>query len=355
MIRARALWSSIFILTFAFPLTSAGDRYALAAFASQTPAAKPETKPENKPETRPEEKSDKKLAGRITVATNVTLRSLPSTTSAAVAQLALGTEVTDSGPAGLDRTWVRVKLNDGREGWLRGNLTHTLDPAWRWPTYDRIIAERLSRKGDGFAAQAELVSFIERIAPEYTDPEGRARIDLARLRAMQATLGATPFDAGRREPYAAWIAARKADLTYDEPGGRWILSAAPIWDLQTKHANTASADDIAWFAVTNGLPGECEGYLPCYLRWRNRLQGEYLRRQPNGTRAEQAIALVKSTLDTLSGPAGPHATYEFEKTRDCRDLTASIDALVGAIKTTRAPSRDAAIASLNSLRKVCGG
>ena len=339
MIRSLAAWLCGFVLAFTLVLVPASGWNSAAVFALQSAAAKPEGGP----------------GGRITVAANVTLRALPSTTAAPVAQLPLGTLLTDSGPAGLDRTWVRVKLTDGREGWLRGNLTHSLNHAWKWPTYDRIIAERLARKGDGFAAQAELVAFIDRVAPEYTDPDGRARIDLAHLRAVQATLGSMPFDAGRREPYAAWIAARKSELTYDAPAGRWILSSAPIWELQTKHANTALADDIAWFAVTNGLPGECEGYLPCYLRWRNRLQGEYLRRQPNGQHAEEAIGLVKTTVDTLSAPSKPHETYDFERTRDCRDVTASIDALVAAIKNTKTPNRDAAITSLTGLRKVCGG
>jgi len=348
MIRSRLAWLTAFVLTFFFVLTPVGSPRTPAAYAFQVPAASAPSASAS-PATMPAVKA---AAGRITVATNVTLRALPSTTAAAVAQLPLGTELVDAGLSDLDRTWVRVKTTDGREGWLRANLTKTIDAAWRWPTFDRIIAERLGRKGDGFAAQAELVAFIERVSPEYTDPEGRARIDLARVRAIQAALGSMPYDAGRREPYAAWINARKSDVTYDAPAGRWILSSAPIWELQTKHANTASAEDIAWFAVTNGLPGECEGYLSCYLRWRNRLQGEYLRRQPNGRHAEEAIGLVKETADLLTPT---QKVYEFDRSRDCRDVTASLDALVGAIKNTRAANRDAALTSLTGLRKLCGG
>jgi hypothetical protein len=297
----------------------------------------------------------KTAASRITAATNVTLRALPSTNAAAVAQLPLGTELTDSGPADLDRTWVRVKLADGREGWLRSDLTKPIDHAWRWPTFDRIIEERLGRKGDGFAAQAELVAFIDRVVPEYSDAEGRARIDLARLRALQAALGSIPFRGDQREPYASWLGARKSTVTYDEPAGRWLVASATIWDLQSKHANTAAADELAWFAVTNGLPGECEGYLPCYLRWRNRLQGEYLRRQPNGRHVDEAIGLVKETADTLGASPKPNEAYEFDRARDCKDLAASVDALVGAIRATKSAGKDAAIASLTGLRKVCGG
>ena len=306
------------------------------------------------PVSRPGEPQSKPASSRIVAATNVTLRALPSTTAAAVAQLPLGTELTESGPVGMDRTWIRVKMADGREGWLRGNLTKPLDHAWRWPTFDRIIEERLTRKGDGFAAQAELVAFIDRISPEYSDPDGRARIDFDRLRAVQATLGAIPFGAGQREPYATFINAHKTEVTYDTPASRWLLSNQVILDLQTKHANTQTGDDIAWFAVTNGLPGECEGYIPCYLRWRNRLQGEYLRREPNGRHVEEAIALIKETADSLADRPKPNEIFDFDRARDCKDLSASVDALIGAIKATRSVNRDPAVASLGGVRKLCG-
>jgi len=245
MIRARAAWSAAFVLAFSFPLTHAGGWNREAAFAFQTGQTAPAAGP------AVAAKPEKISAGRITVAANVTLRALPSMTAAAVAQLPLGTELIDAGPADLDRTWLRVKIADGREGWLRGNLTKTIDPAWRWPAFDRLIAERLGRKGDGFAAQAELVAFIDRVAPEYTDPEGRARIDLARLRAIQAALGSMPFDAGRREPYAAWIAARKSDVTIGfvlvneicgcvGSPGKSTRSCAPL----VLNAATCSASDL---------------------------------------------------------------------------------------------------------------
>jgi hypothetical protein len=297
---------------------------------------------------------DRSASARITAAANVTLRAQPVPTAPAVGQLPLGTEVTDAGPAGLDKTWVRVRLADGREGWLLANLTKPLDAAWRWTTFDRVIADRLGRKGDGFPALAELVAFIERIAPEYTDPDGRARVELSRMRATAAAIAAIPANGGRRDPYAPWLAARKAEAIYDEPGGRWMLSSTAIWDLHRRHAGTSSADDIAWFAVTNGLGGECEGHLPCYVEWRDRLQGEYLRRQPGGRHAEEAVGAIKDLADLLVEPRQPTAAYEFDRARDCRDLTASIDALAAAVKTTRATNRDPALASLATLRKICG-
>ena len=290
---------------------------------------------------------------RITAAANTTLRALPSATAAAVAQLPLGTELTDAGPVGLDKTWLRVKVADGREGWIVANLTKPLDPNWRWPTFDRIIADRLGRKGDSFPALSELVAFIERVAPEYSDPDGRARVELSRLRATAAAAAVIPFKGGTRDPYASWLNSRKTDVFYDDPRGAWMLSDRPIWAVHARAGSSPITDDIAWFAVTNGLGGECEGYLPCYISWRNRLQGEYLRLHPGGKHAEEAVGLVKETVDRLGPPIKPAEAYQFDQATDCREFTASMDALTAAVKGTRVASRDATLASLSTLRQIC--
>jgi len=291
---------------------------------------------------------------RITAAANVTLRQTPSPDASAVAQLALGTEVTDVSPNGLDKTWIRVRLADGRDGWILSNLTRPLDPFWRWPTFDRIITERLTRKGDGFGSAVELVDFIDRVSGEYTDPDGRARIDLNRLHAVSAALSAIPSGVrGRREPYTSWLATRKDMVVYDEPGGRWMLADGPIWDLHTRHLATTSADEIAWFAVTNGLGGECEGVLTCYLSSLNRLHGEYLRRQPDGRHAADAVLALEKAAGLFSERPKENQAYDFVAARDCRELLTSLDALTAAVTNTRVTPRADTIASLSALRRRC--
>lgn len=292
---------------------------------------------------------------RITTATNVTLRAMPSPDAAAVTQLPLGTEVAETGPAGLEKTWVRVRLADGREGWLRSDMTRTLDTTWRWPVFDRIIADRLNRKGDGFPAAAELVAFIERVVPEYTSPEGRGHIELARLRAISTALEAIPFmyKANQREPYTSWLAARKGLVTYDEPGGAWMLVPAAVWDIHAQQSGTTSADDIAWLAVTNGLPGECEGHLPCYLTARDLLHGEYVRRHPSGKHAAEAVGVIKATADQLNAPSMTGAVYKFNRQSDCLEVKQAIDALAAAVEGTRVGDRGGASSSLATLGKIC--
>jgi len=292
-------------------------------------------------------------ATRVTAVANVTLRATPSPDAAAIAQLPLGTEVREAGPAGLDKTWVLVRLSDTREGWVQSRLTRPLDPVWRWPVFDAIIAERLDRKGDGFSALVELVSFIERVEPEYTDKDGRARIELARLRALSRASAAVPFRQAAREPYASWLAARTADVLYDEPGRRWMVRDTAIWHTHTRHAATSVADDIAWFAVENGLAGECEGSLPCYFSVMNRRHGQYLRAHPAGRRASEAIAAVNRLMDSVA-PAGVINTrYSFDRASGCQKLVPAVEELAAAVQASKAAGWDVTKTNLATIRKVC--
>lgn len=292
-------------------------------------------------------------ATRITAVANVTLRELPSATAPAIAQVPLGTEMIEAGPAGLDRSWIRVRLADAREGWIQASLTRSLDPVWRWPVYDRIVSERLGRKGDSFASSAELVAFVERVLPEYTDADGRARMELARLRAVSNALQAVPARAAQREPYAAWLASRKSDLVYDEPGRRWTLSDAALWNVHARLATTAAADDLAWFVVTNGVAGDCAGRVLCYLAARNALHGEYLRRHPFGTRSIEALTVIKETADLVATPSTTKAGFKLDRQRECADLNSQLDRLTQSVSESRGATRDATLKSLEGVKGLC--
>ena len=88
--------------------------------------------------------SDKTV--RITAATNLALRQTPSANANVVAYLPLGTEVTEVGPLGLDKTWLHVKLADNREGWLLATLTRLVEPSRRTATVEAIIVRCLPKR-----------------------------------------------------------------------------------------------------------------------------------------------------------------------------------------------------------------
>ena len=290
---------------------------------------------------------------RITTVSNLTMRATPAADAPVVAFVPLGTEVREANPAGLDKTWLLVRLGDGREGWVQAKFTRAIDPAWPWPVYDEVMAERLGRKGDGFTSLIELVSFVERVRPTYNDPESRARLELMRLRALSRAAAAIPFNASKREPYAAWLASRTADVMYDEPGGRWMVAAPVVWDVHARHERSAAADEIAWFAVTIGLPGECEGNVYCYFAAADALHGTYLRAHPSGRHAAESVETIAGLMNNVLADGRVRTPYQFDAKDDCAELRKAVEGLLTALNRTNTGKGRELIERLGTVRSLC--
>ena len=113
------------------------------------------------------------------------------------------------------------------------------------------------------------------------------------------------------------------------------------------------ADDIAWFAVTTGLAGECEGNIACYLSAENMLHGEYLRAHPFGRHAAEAVGAVATMVDTVTSSGQVKKPYDFNRKDDCTQLIFAVDGLSSAIRTAKGPGGESALASLSAVRKLC--
>src|SRR5580765_8679843 len=100
---------------------------------------------------------------RITNASNVRLRSSASTDASITAELPLGTELVVLGRTQAAESWYHVMTDDQRDGWVLGSLTTSIDAGRRDQTIEAIIEARL-RTGGNFAANGQLVDFVERSA-----------------------------------------------------------------------------------------------------------------------------------------------------------------------------------------------
>ena len=94
-----------------------------------------------------------------------------------------------------------------------------------------------------------------------------------------------------------FIKAQENEIVYSEPAGAWLVVSNQFWDLHNKYKKSTVSDTIAWEAATNPLPGECEGYVNCYLFDMRMRFGEYLNLHPNGSNAAEAL---KNVTDYLS-------------------------------------------------------
>jgi hypothetical protein len=211
----------------------------------------------------------------------------------------------------------------------------------------------------------DTVSFSERAA--WTDRVDRAlgaaqrdevggRLALLWMQGMRRTLAAIPIEATfgtPMQPYAAWLGLREHEVVYNEPGGQWQVAPEPAWALHERYCSTASADSLAWEIVENGLPGECEGYPPCYLAGFELLHGRYLREHPGGAHAAQAVTEIHESLDQIERLlSGTDARDFFNAATDCADLIKGAEPLHRALAAAKVETT-AARRALKKIRDRC--
>jgi hypothetical protein len=210
------------------------------------------------------------------------------------------------------------------------------------PYIDALAAEGARVLSDDTVSFTERAAWTERVeralGAEHRDEEG-GRLALLWMQGMRRTLAAIPIEATfgtHMQPYAAWLGIHEHEVVYNEPGGQWQVAPEPAWTLHDRHRRTASADQLAWEIVENGVPGECEGYPPCYLAGFELLHGRYLREHPEGRHAAQAVTEIHESLDQIERLlTGADARDFFDPATDCADLIEGAEPLGKALAAAK--------------------
>jgi len=189
-----------------------------------------------------------------------------------------------------------------------------------------------------FAELADLVRFLGRAAKEVRRKEALAELELARLVALGRSLASIPFEELEKPPYKTWTDEHDAEIVYSEPAGQWYVRSDIFWGLQQKYRDLALAERIAWEASQTPLPGECEGYLPCYMSAETLTNGRYLKLYPRGPHASAALANISQLLDQVSEDLrGANPVYEVpaEDRVEFRKTLAELRAQLGPVASPR--------------------
>jgi hypothetical protein len=204
-----------------------------------------------------------------------------------------------------------------------------------------------------FDERATVAEEIGAAISGQADLDAHGRLTLLFVRTMRSALGAIPMDARDREPYHAFLQRHQGEAVYSEPAGQWMLTPDAIWALHDANRASASAESIAWEAVDNGMPGECEGYPPCELATLDGLDGEYLRRHPGGAHVAEVLRRIGDTCAELERLlSAPNGHELFNPVSDCVDLTPKANALEAAMRGTGADASDS-MRALATLRGRC--
>jgi hypothetical protein len=215
------------------------------------------------------------------------------------------------------------------------------------------LAAADGRDAATFTARVAVFESRERHLSEARGSDPRGQAALAWLQALAQVLASIPIERTDDPIFSSWLAAHDELVVYSEPAGEWLVRHEVLRKAHDDHRRSAAADEIAWIGARTGIPGECEGYVPCYVFGLNYREGEYLRRARNGRHRGEALAEIVETIqriidDLLSKPE--RADY-LNVPVDCPDLTASLDPLRAAVGANAASA--AARREIERLRAYC--
>ncbi len=141
------------------------------------------------------------------------------------------------------------------------------------------------------------------IGTAQSSPSAAAAKEYKRLVNLQTVLGKIPMTRQDKEPHRSFLKRNDKDIVYSDPAGEWYVRSKRFWDLAAKYRNLPIADKIAWTAAENQLPGECEGYVPCYLAVTRMTHGEYLKRFPRGAYRKRAVQEMTLSFTRIADDA----------------------------------------------------
>lgn len=195
-----------------------------------------------------------------------------------------------------------------------------------------------------------LFIFIAAATASFAQSSTAAKAELKRLTDLNKRLAAIPSDKQDRPPYKAFIKRNDKDIVYSDPAGQWFVRSDRFWNLHKKYQRLAIADDIAWAAAQNPLPGECEGYVNCYIYKMTVTEGRYLQLYPSGKFSGKAMNTLVEYLEQVTT-----ADSQYDPPLDAEDR-ADLKEKLGELKTQISGSKNAAkakaFAAIEKLEKL---
>ena len=232
---------------------------------------------------------------KITTVSAMRVRSGPQVAAQEIKRLKLGTVVNATERSANQDTvggktdyWYLVNLPNNQSGWLFGGLLLDYNADQREQLLRQIIDARLKAENTDFADRLEIYDLAAGVTAEVKDVNRRAEFELLKLLALASTAEAFNNDRSDKSPYREWLKAHSAEVIPNEFAGGYNMRTELLWNLETKYHTLRIAERIAWAAVENPQPHDCEGDEVCHL-FTFEAAVEYLRRHPNGAHAAQAI------------------------------------------------------------------
>lgn len=211
--------------------------------------------------------------------------------------------------------WDEVRLEtgaaeeDASTGWISKTITEPYDSANPGLQSQRFVEKYFSRKEVSFKTAVQLFEYLPAAADAAKTYEVGGDLRLKSLIALSLALKAIPFGKSESSPYKDFLQKYAADVVYSEPAGEWYVQSEKFWLLHAKYKAYKIGELIAFKASGNPRPGECEGYINCYLYSLRASDGEYLNFYPNGKYSKQALQNINSFLQPIAADVSGKSVF----------------------------------------------
>lgn len=139
--------------------------------------------------------------------------------------------------------------------------------------------------------------------------EKRAAASFRSLLDLQARLEKIGSSAERSPSHNRFLKANRHRIVYNEPAAEYLVRSDEFWRLSELYSGLGIADDIAWAAARNPLPGECEGEMICGIHYEQLTVVRYLRRFPAGKHRKAALEQLRRSFAYYTERSGADAAY----------------------------------------------
>lgn len=336
------------------PAVASSETVSVASAAEPAPAPAPASPAQIVVPGKPQ---------RIVSGSGVRLRAAPSVSAAEVGKLALGT-LADELEIGAKEEkigsrsgrWYRIALPDGRDGWIFGAFTIPVSGTDRDTAFMTLANARLTLEKQTPNELLELHQLLRSAIGQASSEASRAGLGFWALLALNRYLR----EAGSPsvpDAVPAAVSAYADELVYSEPAAMYMCKYNIFWDLYEKCRELPQADEMAWKAAHQPIPGETEGFFDLMLVQADETSGRYLRAQPSGIHVGEALhnineyLFVAATDETLREPADiPEEELKQrlsdESRQDALDALARLRAAVEAVTHS---DKDALLRRLDGL------
>ncbi|HEX8289620.1 MAG TPA: SH3 domain-containing protein [Pyrinomonadaceae bacterium] len=211
-----------------------------------------------------------------------------------------------------NENWCKVRFgknDDEASGWISKKLTQRFSKERRGEIYSRVADKYLKQSSLNFGDAAQIFDFLTAAQKDVKDAGDLADLGYKRVLALKAALKGIGFGKQSENPYKDFLEKNKEEVVYNEPAGEWLVRSDLFWELRGKYKNFPIAEEIAWAAAQNPIPGECEGYVNCYLYLLRSTDGEYLNFYPNGKYSREALKNVTNYLEPIVADTRAKSVY----------------------------------------------